>query len=224
MIVSKVEAFDLEVILPDLKAGGDRSKALADFARAEFAKAQEINRQATGSPPEHQTFVDGVRDAPLERVRPDGTIVFAWELASDVIAYCFAQVVKHSPVVSGAYSRSHKIFADGVEVESPALATKAEEVVITSVSLYARKIEGAGRRPPQSAQAPNGVYEVVATMARRRFGNVARVRFTYRSPMGGATELEGWANLSAGRKQGEKAQQRQYAKNIRQPAIVISFR
>lgn len=224
MIVAKVEAFDLEAILPETKPGADRSKALADFARSELAKAQEINRQAMGSVPDHETFVDGIRDAPLERVRPDGVIVFEFDLASDVIAYCFNQVVKHSPVVSGAYSRSHKIFADGVEVESPAMATSAEEVVITSVSLYARKIEGAGRRPPQSVQAPNGVYEVVATMARRRFGNVARVRFTYRSPMGGATELEGWASANSSRREGKKAQQRQYAKNIRQPAIVISFR
>jgi len=224
MIVAKVEAFDIDAFLPAGKGGADRSKALADFAREEFGKAQEINRQAIGSVPDHQTFVDGVRDAPLERVKPDGTIVFEFELASDVIAYCFSQVVKHSPVIDRDYQRSHRIFADGVEVETPELAVGAEEVVITTISPYARKIEGTGKRPPQSAQAPNGVYEVVATMARRRYSNTAQVRFTYRQPTGGATALEGWASKNAGRRQGAKAQSRQQARNTRQPAIVIRFR
>ncbi len=224
MIVAKVEAFDLEAFLPETKGGGDRSKALADFAREEFVKAQEINRKAIGSVPEHETFVDGVRGAPLERVKPDGTIVFEFELASDVIAYCYNQVVKHSPRKAGDFAKSHRIFADGVEVQTPELAVGADEVVITTVSPYARKIEGMGKRPPQSAQAPNGVYEVVATMARRRYSNTAQVRFTYRQPMGGATALEDWASKNAARRQGERAQKRQQTRNTRQPAILIRFR
>jgi hypothetical protein len=41
---------------------------------------------------------------------------------------------------------------------------------------YARKIERG-----LSPQAPDGVYQVVAVLAQKRFGNVARIRFSYRA-------------------------------------------
>jgi hypothetical protein len=45
---------------------------------------------------------------------------------------------------------------------------------------YARKIEKG-----LSPAAPDGVYEVVAALAKRRFGNIASIKFSYRAPLAG---------------------------------------
>lgn len=216
---TKVEVFD-QSILVDV---GDAPKIRANFARERLVEAKDVNRQALGEAPDHVTYVDGIASQALEMVRPDGRIIFEFDLATGVVAWIYQALLQASPVQDGDYKRSHTIYADGVEVEDPALAEDADEVVILPLVPYARKIEG-GRRRPQSRQAPNGVYEVVSVMAARRFGNLARIRFTYMSPIGGASTLAKWAGANSGRKQGAKAQGRQLQKNLRQPAILIRFR
>jgi hypothetical protein len=47
---------------------------------------------------------------------------------------------------------------------------------------YASKIEGE-RMPPESRQAPNGVFEAVAALARMRFPQLD-ISFSYREPFG----------------------------------------
>lgn len=217
---TKVEVFD-QSILVDV---GDAPEIRANFARERLVEAKDVNRQALGETPDHTTYVDGMPSQALEKVRPDGRIIFEFDLATGVVAWIHQALLEASPVQDGDYKRSHTIYADGVEVENPALAEDADEVVILPLVPYARKIEGTGKRPPQSTQAPNGVYEVVSVMAARRFGNLARIRFTYMTPVGGASSLASWAGANAGRKQGAKAQGRQLQKNMRQPAILIRFR
>ena len=73
---------------------------------------------------------------------------------------------------------------------------------------YARKIEGDLSREPSSKQAPEGVYEAVATLAQRRFGNVAMIRFSYRTPIDGAI---------AGGRMGDRSTRRT-------PAIIVRLR
>jgi len=60
----------------------------------------------------------------------------------------------------------------------------AQEYVFVNTTPYARKIEGNKGRPPSSPQAPDGVYQAVATLA-RKFSNVAKVTFSYRTVAGG---------------------------------------
>ena len=59
-----------------------------------------------------------------------------------------------------------------------------------------------------SNQAPDGVYQVVAKMAQRRFGNSLRIKFSYR-------------NLSGVVPRGPNALA---ATEVRQPSIVITPR
>ena len=89
----------------------------------------------------------------------------------------------HSPRLTGHYASSHVLFADGAEtsVNNPA---PAEEYVFVNTTPYARKLEGTKGRPPSSPQAPDGVYQAVATLA-RKFSNVAKVTFSYRTVAGG---------------------------------------
>ena len=79
---------------------------------------------------------------------------------------------------------------------------------------YARKIEGyrglggVVHRAPSSPQAPDGVYQAVATLAQRKFGNVAKITFSYRTAIGGEI---------IGGKAGDRSK-------LRNPAIVVRLR
>lgn len=217
---SRVEVLDRSIVADVLDAPSIR----ADFARRALAEAKDQNRQVLGKEPDHVSFVDGVVSEVFSSVRPDGRIIFEFEIGVGVVQWIHAALLDASPVKTGRYKASHVIYADGVEVTDPMAAEGAEEVVILPLVPYARKIEGRGARRPQSRSAPKGVYQVVSTMAARRFGNLARIRFTYQSPIGGASELAQWAGRNAGRRDGANAQRRQMQKNLRQPAILIRFR
>lgn len=172
-----------------------RSRQIANLARRALGEAQEHNRSVLGYVPDHDTFVDHRRGAPLESVDPDrGVIVFAFELQLGLFAEIGRLLVLHSPVLTGEYQDSHRLYADGVEVSGFDPKLKAEEWVFASTVPYARKIERG-----QSDQAPDGVYEAVAALASNRYKNLATIRFSYRNVIGGGRE-------------------------DRQPAIVVSLR
>lgn len=196
-----------------------RSKALAAFARGEILAAAGTNEAALGHPVPYDTFVDGTPSSDLDRVTPDGTIVAEFSLGTDLVQWIYDQLVANSPKRSGRYRASHLIYADGAEVATPDDTVGADEIVITAVVPYARKIERG-----LSKQAPDGVYQGVAAAAAKRFGNLAKIKFTYRAPVGGATSLETWAKKQASRVKVRKNQRRQYLKNVQQPSVVITFR
>lgn len=214
---TRVESFDQSI----LAEVGDAPEIRAAFAREKLGEALDQNRRVLGQTVAYETFVDGMASEALEKVRPDGRIIFEFEIGVGVVQWIHWALEEASPELKGHYRRSHTIYADGVEVSEAAMAEGAEEVVFVPLVPYARKIEGAGGRPPQSAKAPNGVYQVVALMASRRFGNLASVKFSYMTPIGGASELAKWAKRNAA-KRGDKRGQVQ--SNMRQPAILIRFR
>ena len=114
---TRVEFLDREFLLDT--SGADGAQVLAQFAREQRDEAIAINRASTGHEPRYDTFVDGARSDRLESVRPDGVIVFEFDVGSDVVRYCYDLLILHSPILTGAYQRSHSIYADGVEVETP---------------------------------------------------------------------------------------------------------
>lgn len=211
----------------DLSPEG-RSQALAEFAAEQLADAQATNRAAGGGQtPRHETFVDGRKGAPLASVRPDGTIVFEFDLVVDMLRWIWEMLKKHSPVRSGKFQNSHILFADGFEVKEPAAIPTASSYVFLNVQPYARKIERG-----LSSQATEGVYEVVETLAHQRFGNVAKSRFTYQAFREG--NLEAYvgsrvriAGAMRGGRMGERDAKRVAAiaqrqqRERRQPAIIV---
>lgn len=166
---------DIDLLLSQDLSGRAQSQAFAEYAHGEIEDAKRTNQRILGRVPRHTVTVDGREGAPLATVRPDGVIVAEFELVGDLLIWIEQQLVIHSPRKSGRYARSHVLFADGVEadVNKPPVAA---EYVFVNVQPYARKIERGS-----SSQAPDGVYQAVAVMARRRFGNVARVSFSYRT-------------------------------------------
>lgn len=208
---------DVELFLTQDMDPRAASKALAAFAREQFTLADQQNTRALGRKAPHDTFVDGRASENLEAVKPDGTIVFEWQLVNDALAWIHQQLVQHSPVKTGRYSRSHVLLADGDEVDPTAPPLNAREFVYINDQPYSRKIERG-----LSNQAPDGVYQVVATLASRRFGNVARVRFGYRSILGGS--IGQWAGSTSMQRRGRRmnaSQRRDWL--TRQPAIIVTL-
>jgi hypothetical protein len=209
---------DIQAIVREDLSPAARSRVLAQFARKTIEEAREINRRALGKVPPYQTFVDGRRSEALDRVRPDGVIVAEFDLISHLLGFVSEQLWIHSPVKTGRYRKSHRIFADGALVgevanNSRALAAPggrltsgmvdAREWVFVSVAPYARRIERGWSR-----QAPDGVYQAVAALARKRFGRLARVQFGYR----------GVTSVSA-----PKRRSRSPRADTQQPAVVITI-
>lgn len=205
MIAAHAEPFDrdIQLILSEDLSPKARSATLAAFARDVLIETDAANQGALGSTPRRRTYVDGVLDASLDAVRPDGVIVAEYELVSDVLTFIRDELYRQSPVLTGKYRASHVLFADGQEVTAGGEIPEAREFVFMSAEPYARKIERG-----ESSEAPEGVYEVVAAKARARFGNVARIGFEYRTTIGGAI---------IGGRLGNRSEQRN-------PAIVVTVR
>ena len=175
---------DIDLIIDELLTPEARRKQLLELARKYLKEADETNRQALGEVPKSKTFVDGNASAQLESVRPDGVIVREYDLALGLLEFILSELRAVSPVRSGRYQRSHSVFVDGEEVALNAnIPENAKEIVILSTVEYARKIEGQAGKKPISPMAPKGVYEITALKAARQYGNVARIRFVWRSPV-----------------------------------------
>lgn len=166
----------IDVIIARHLSPEARAAKLAAFAKEKLAEAQAGHRTARGTVPPHETVVDRRRGALVESVKPDGEIVFEFELIRTVLVTIADMLAQASPVLTGEYRRSHILFADGKETTPGAAPAAAEEFAFVNVAPYARRIEAG-----ISKAAPEGVMQAVADTAAKRFGNIARVRFTFRS-------------------------------------------
>lgn len=174
---------DIAAITDEEFSPETRSAALAEFARETLIAAEKQNADALGSSPSHTTKVDGSLGSDEDRVRPDGTIEYAFNLLPDVFAWISDMLEQFAPVLSGAFKASFELLADGQVIDPDGEIPRASEFVFESTVAYASKIEGEGG-PPESRQAPNGVFEAVATLAQSKFPAV-NIAFSYRQPIGG---------------------------------------
>jgi hypothetical protein len=161
------------------------SRQFAALAAQHIADAKQINVRVLQREPPSTTYVDGRPNAPLGAVKPDGVIFTEFELLTDVLVYIATQLEKFSPVRTGRYRKSHVLLADGapMDIDTPSLVPQiatADEFVFINTVPYARKIERG-----LSQQAPDGVYQAVANIARRRYTQIAKISFTYRTILGG---------------------------------------
>lgn len=224
-VAIKLEPIDkeIEAIYATHMSPQARSKLLGDFALEELGKARAKNAAALGRAPDYTQVVDGKVDAPVHSVKPTGYISFEFELLDPLFTWIGEMLVKHSPIGKGTdrrpghpglYMSSHVFMADGLIVNPGDEPPPADEYVYMNTQPYARKIERG-----LSDQTPEGVYQVVAQLARRRFGNLMHIEFNYRSPLFGAVDQ--WASStrmeSPGRRGASRAEWLR-----RQPAIVIS--
>lgn len=243
MFSGSIEPIDIDVaaIIKEDLSPEARSQALADFARAALSDAEVIDAAATGSKPTHTTVVDGSEGASEDRVRPDGTILYRFNILPDIFGWILEQLEANSPVGSGRdphiglYKASHALFADGVEIDPSQPIPPAQEYVFVNVTEYARKIEEG-----ESSQASAGVYEAVATLANLKFGDMAAIKFSYRAPFDGTiiaytplgrSREKDHGNITAKRGRFAAARVERFVRmkadierSLRAPAITITLR
>jgi hypothetical protein len=100
----------------------------------------------------------------------------------DVFAWIAAELEAFAPVLSGRFRRSFAFFVDGILTDVTGEIPEGREFVFLSSVPYACKIEGE-HKPPESRQAPSGVFEAVAALARMRYPQLD-ISFSYRAPFG----------------------------------------
>ncbi len=208
---------DIKVAFNGMLSPEHRSKLLATYAQEKLQQADERNEAAAGYVPEHDTFVDGVAEAPLSSVRPDGVIVFQFKLLGELFQWIKEMLEEHSPVKSGEYQESHVFYADGTEAD-PADAPQASQYLFVNAQPYSPKIERG-----ESPQAPEGVYEGIAAMAQAKFGRVARIQFGYmHEPSGGIRKAAPRRGVLPRISRRTSARRTLVGADINQPAIIIS--
>jgi hypothetical protein len=198
-VTAKFKSVDREVqlITDELLSPKARSQQFAGLAQQQLDQADSTNRQVLGRIPRSKTWVDGRQDAPLESVKPaGGIIVREYDLVIDALIFISEELKRESPIGKadkrpghpGLYKASHTLFADGTEVEIGTGIPEASQYVFLSAVPYARKVE-----------RWFVVYENTAAKAAARFGNIAKVYFSWRAPYDGALVGGAKGNRSGGR-------------------------
>lgn len=186
-VSTKVDPINRDIALIQSQELSPESRAMlhAQYAREVLIDAQQINLRVLGRIPPHRTFVDGAEGASEEFVRPNGVIIYEFDLVVSLLVWIGKELERISPVGKapkdkhpGRYRGSHTLFADGKEVSLGGRIPIADEYVFMSTVDYAIPLERGKKR---SSQAPNGVYEITARNAKRTFGNVAYIEFNFRS-------------------------------------------
>lgn len=177
----KIEPFtrSVQVFLKDIQSPQARSARLAKVASEGIAEIRKTNAAALNGrdvPP--KVSVDGRQGAPLESVRPDGVIVANFDPLRSVLEWIGEALVVESPVRSGRYARSHVLLVDRVEFDPDGEIPSGDLYRFVNRQPYASQVEPSGSAPGQSPQAADGVYQVVAAVAGKRFGNIARVSYS----------------------------------------------
>lgn len=225
-------ANDIRIVVDQALSPAAQSKAIADFARAEIAAADDINRRILGRLPPKVVAVDGRTGSPLETVKPGGVIVAEWELFSEVLAWIGQTLRDRSPRVSGAYRAAHTLFADGVETEIGVEVPEADTYVFINLTPYARKLEVGKTESGRDflVQVPNRIYERTWRDAKARFGNTAKITFGYETQTGAYRLKFNQVSRSWDKAQGSwRISKRQRADRVAGsavsvPAIKVSFR
>lgn len=171
---------DIAVIIDEELSPAAQSRALAAFARSTLQEAQAQNRAALGRTPAHRQFVDSREGADLESVRPNGVIVFEFDVAEDITGFILAELQRVSPVDSGDYRKAHLLFADGRQVLAGEKAPEAETFLFCNPLPYARRIEAGTMK--MRVDGTSAVYQQAARAAQRRVGNMAAIKFTFTDP------------------------------------------
>lgn len=127
-------------------------------------------------------ITDGRRGAGPETVKlPGGLYIAEYQLGEGVIEAGLEILRRVSPVQSGRYKRSHKVFAGGREVSGPPWPeiTGEGQIFIADIAPYARVLEASWPKSRPSRQAPQGPYRLAALALTRLFGDVYRFRFAF---------------------------------------------
>ena len=206
----------LQVNVADRNAK-EASALLARVAADERDRVLAEQRARSGLAPRYRQIVDGVEDAPLALVRPDGVIVFAWQYLAEIVRDTHEALIRRSPRDSGAYIAGLIILVDGQEAGIETIDADTRAVHIVASVPYARRLEVGKRKAggPFVLQVPSHIVEETAIVARRLAGNLASFSFTY-------VDLSDAYALR--RRSGHRRRAGRIQSDVRYPAILITPR
>lgn len=198
---------DVQVIISEDLSPKAQAAVLVEYAQDLLAEVEKTDQEALGGQAVgHQTYVDGREVTSLDSVTVSSTITFEFDIAVDVATWIENQLVIHSPYRTGHYQKSHRVFADGGQaVDISSIPAGVKELVFASIAAYALPIDEG-----ESKQAPSGVYQAIAALARQRFGGL-NISFGYRDVPG----VEAPEPQRGGRPH--------LSGDLPQPAIIIEF-
>lgn len=132
-------------------------------------------------------ITDGRRGAAPENVRiPGGIYIAEFAVDDGVLAAALAILARVSPVKSGHYKASHRVFINGQEASPPWPEIGAGRVFIANISAYARILEpawgreaGGGHHAKPSPAAPQGPYRLAQLALTQLFGETYQFRFSF---------------------------------------------
>lgn len=196
-------------------------KALSDKALSGYlAKAAIEQRDALvrsgESPASWVTYVDGTKGASEYSVKPDGVILYHFNMLPEATIQAVTLAMQRSPVRSGRYRRAWLVVVDG-KVWSADLSTipPGSEVMVLNPEPYARKIDTGGMK----TSVPPGIVEYVRQRILRRFPTLTVERAFVNIPSGMLPGAPWILRRSKGR-----SKARQAGQPITYPALILTER
>lgn len=196
-------------VVTDIK--GLTARQIAEFAVSENAKI-------VGDTPKPLTVVrhvDGVQGAPESAVKEGGVIVYDYGRLDQVAEFALDVLRQLSPVRSGQYAQSHVLMINGKVVDTLTDLKPGDRLTISNTQPYTRKIE-LGRK---GFRRHAHVYEKAEKLVNRRFGNIARVIFTFETAPKGA--IHTWAASTSLSHKGHASDRSREEWLTRQPTLII---
>jgi len=150
-------------------------------ARAGHAKIMGA-AQMRGSKPDWDAYANQPLQTNIEAVILPGPIVYRYRYIREIVAEAIRQLRAASPVASGAYVRSHKIFVNGSPVDVLPMNLKAsDDVMIANTVPYSRRLEVGKTKSGRDflISVPNRIYERTARKLKSKYGQLAKIESTF---------------------------------------------
>lgn len=186
-----------------------QSAVLAGVAR----KGRDELIRRGEAPTSYRTFVDGREGAREEAVRPDGTIVYRFNLLPAAVGFALALCVARSPVRSGRYRKSWFVMVNGRRWTGDMDAIPADATVfVTNDQPYSRKIDTGAMK----LKVPPGIVEAARQAVQRQYPFIRAERDFLLLP--GDGKRGGYVLRTHG---GSRRKDRQAGQRLTYPALVL---
>ncbi|MGC5747361.1 hypothetical protein J4P41_01790 [Gluconobacter sp. NFX36] len=163
-----------------------RDQALSPAAQSAYLARVAINARDTAvrrgdAPPHWTTNVDGRQGAPESSVRPDGFILYRFNVMGLAAKAALQLCKERSPVRSGRYRDSWVVVVEGKPWAGDVSdVPDGKQVMIVNPQPYARKIDTGAMK----MSVPPGIVEAVRQSIQRKFPTVNAARAFVTVPSG----------------------------------------
>lgn len=194
---------------------------------AAFVIKDKNRRTAAANPSVERKFVGGQEGRDEFTVKVGESIRYEFEYLKKIVIDAHRRLKLNSPVQTGPdswgipadkfrYADSHVLLCNGVAYDDPTdIPEDAQEVIITNLMPYARKVEMRGWRGTAGGfHVPYHTYELTATEL-KKYSNIVNIKFTF-------VDMPGMSSLS--QKAKAAASERKLTASMRYPALIISVR